>query len=54
MTEENGYEAQKLCLKQKVLQAVQLYGTNGGAYYFFWSAGKDVPEYHEWRAQQEK
>ncbi|MCB8942377.1 MAG: DNA-3-methyladenine glycosylase I [Ardenticatenaceae bacterium] len=25
-----------------------------GAYFFFWSVGEDVPEYHEWRAQQEK
>lgn len=24
-----------------------------GAYFFFWSVGEDVPEYHEWRAQQE-
>ena len=23
-----------------------------GAYFFFWSVGEDVPEYHEWRAQQ--
>ena len=25
-----------------------------GAYFFFWSVGEDVPEYHEWRAQQNK
>lgn len=25
-----------------------------GAYFFFWSVGEEVPEYHEWRAQQEK
>ena len=25
-----------------------------GAYFFFWSVGEDVPEYHEWRAQQQK
>jgi 3-methyladenine DNA glycosylase Tag len=24
-----------------------------GAYFFYWSVGEDVPEYHEWRAQQE-
>jgi DNA-3-methyladenine glycosylase I len=23
-----------------------------GAYFFFWSVGEDVPEYDEWRAQQ--
>ncbi len=23
-----------------------------GAYFFFWSVGEEVPEYHEWRAQQ--
>lgn len=23
-----------------------------GAYFFFCSIGEDVPEYHEWRAQQ--
>lgn len=25
-----------------------------GAYFFYWSVGEDVPEYHEWRATQEK
>lgn len=25
-----------------------------GAYFFFWSVGADVPEYHEWRAQMEQ
>ncbi|MCL4265778.1 MAG: DNA-3-methyladenine glycosylase I [Anaerolineae bacterium] len=25
-----------------------------GAYFFFFSVGEDVPEYHEWRASQEK
>ncbi|MCP5096206.1 MAG: DNA-3-methyladenine glycosylase I [Chloroflexi bacterium] len=24
-----------------------------GAYFFFWSVGETVPEYHEWRASQE-
>jgi 3-methyladenine DNA glycosylase Tag len=24
-----------------------------GAYFFFWSVGEAVPEYHEWRASQE-
>ena len=25
-----------------------------GAYFFYWSVGEDVPEYHEWRANKEK
>lgn len=25
-----------------------------GAYFFYWSVGEEVPEYHEWRASQEK
>lgn len=25
-----------------------------GAYFFFWSVGEEVPEYHEWRAAQAK
>ncbi|MCA9873697.1 MAG: DNA-3-methyladenine glycosylase I [Anaerolineales bacterium] len=25
-----------------------------GAYFFFWSVGEDVPEYHTWRAEQEQ
>ena len=24
-----------------------------GAYFFFWSVGEEVPEYHEWRASQD-
>jgi hypothetical protein len=24
-----------------------------GAYFFNWSVGEDVPEYHEWRASME-
>jgi len=24
-----------------------------GAYFFYWSVGEDVPEYHEWRASRE-
>lgn len=25
-----------------------------GAYFFFWSVGEEVPEYHVWRAEQEQ
>ena len=25
-----------------------------GTYFFFWSVGEDVPDYEEWRAQQEQ
>lgn len=25
-----------------------------GAYFFYWSVGEEVPEYHEWRASRQK
>jgi 3-methyladenine DNA glycosylase Tag len=38
--------SKQLCKKFKFMGPM-------GAYFFFWSVGEDVPEYHEWRAQQE-
>lgn len=39
--------SQKFCKQFKFMGPM-------GAYFFFWSVGEDVPEYHEWRAEQEK
>ncbi|KAA3662020.1 MAG: DNA-3-methyladenine glycosylase I [Chloroflexi bacterium] len=39
--------SKKLCKQFKFMGPM-------GAYFFFWSVGEDVPEYHEWRAQQNK
>jgi 3-methyladenine DNA glycosylase Tag len=38
--------AQKLCRTFKFLGPM-------GAYFFFYSVGEEVPEYHEWRARHE-